>query len=131
MIAHQYHPTCKANSCPLLATEVTDYWPKEKKRDPKFPRWGLCSYHYGQEPAEWAEITRRIIQHQTTLLLLQGVSNITDQLIKPLAGERVEEWMGRVGRHYKTILLQQQPAAPDLTAFESLHSLLDITRSAP
>lgn len=122
-----FAPECKANGCPLRATVVTDWWEREKKRDPRLPRWGVCDYHRAAPASEWVATTRRILENKHSLQVSNDLRNITDPRYKPLTGESIDNWLTRVDRYHKArILPGLSPSSDDIQpgSFESIHHLL-------
>ena len=126
MSDQSYHTTCKVNQCPLRATVVTDYWPQEKKRDPKLPRWGICDHHSKAKAADWTATTHRILANQQSLEIADMMAGISDHRYKPITGETVEHWQARLNRHIQSVLFpdQQASAAEPSGAFDAVKQML-------
>jgi len=110
-----FHPACKANGCPLQATVVTHWYDQEKKKGARLPRWGVCEYHSLAPGHEWTQTTRIIQRNIKIIRLHQAMKNVTDDSVKPIAGETIADWLARIGDVITAIVLPDtvhQPQVP-------------------
>ena len=123
--SHGYHTTCKANGCPLMATEVTDYWPRESKSDPLEPRWGLCKWHHQAHPEDWPAVSAATRRNKHELRVMQELEAITNPATKPGNAETVAEWVARISA---TVAAQTSAGSHPEIAQQSIRRINEILR---
>lgn len=118
--------TCKANSCPLRVTHITDWWEVEKRGDRRAPKWGVCDFHHEADGSEWTAVTKRILANHKALQIMHAVKGINDPAYKPLMHEAVGDWLQRVDVMTRALILPERQRA-DLKpgAFDSVLRLIN------